>query len=56
MYNVKDHAIYEKTNTSYKDTGKRRLSSLTGPSFGLNLVVTLDLVNYIKGAITKQGG
>ena len=53
-YNVEDTAIYKKENASYKDTGKRRLSSLTGPSFGLNLIVTLDLINYIKGAITKE--
>ena len=32
----------------------KRVSSLTGPSFGLNLIVTLDQTNYMKGGITKQ--
>ena len=34
----------------------RRVSSLTGPSFGLNLIVTLDQKNYMRGGITKQVG
>ena len=38
----------------YVDTGQRRLSSLTGPSFGLNLIVALDQIDYMKGGITKQ--
>lgn len=31
-----------------------RTSSLTGPSFGLNLIITLDQLNYMRGGITKQ--
>ena len=31
-----------------------RVSSLTGPSFGLNLIITLDQTNYMRGGITKQ--
>ena len=32
----------------------RRVSSLTGPSFGLNLIIALDQANYLKGGMTKQ--
>jgi hypothetical protein len=31
-----------------------RVSSLTGPSFGLNVIVDLDQTNYLRGGITKQ--
>ena len=45
-------------NTNYNlerdRLGGRRVSSLTGPSFGLNLIVKLDQINYMKGGITKQ--
>ena len=45
-------------NTNYNEgrdrLGGRRVSSLTGPSFGLNLIVKLDQINYMKGGITKQ--
>ena len=53
-YNFKDAIMYEETKDAYYDTGKRRLSTLTGPSFGLNLIVTLDQLNYMKGEITTQ--
>ena len=46
--------MYQKNEYGYNDTGKRRVSSLTGPSFGLNLVTTLGQMNYMDGAITKQ--
>ena len=46
--------MYRKDENGYNDTGKRRVSSLTGPSFGLNLITTLGQINYMDGAITKQ--
>ena len=46
--------MYQKNEYGYNATGKRRVSSLTGPSFGLNLVTTLGQMNYMDGAITKQ--
>ena len=49
-YNYEDSIMYD----GYNDTGKRRVSSLTGPSFGLNLITTLGQMNYMDGAITKQ--
>ena len=53
-YNFKDTIMYEETENGYQDTGKRRLSTLTGASFGLNLIITMDQINYMKGEITKQ--
>ena len=53
-YNFKDDFIYEEDEDGYYDKGTRRLSSLTGPSFGLNLIVTLDQTNYMEGEITTQ--
>ena len=45
-------------NTRYNEENDwfagKRVSSLTGPSFGLNLIVDLDQVNYLRGGITKQ--
>ena len=45
-------------NTEYNEkkdeAAGKRVSSLTGPSFGLNLIVELDLFNYLKGNITKH--
>ena len=45
-------------NTEYNENkdeaAGKRVSSLTGPSFGLNLIVELDLFNYLKGNITKH--
>jgi hypothetical protein len=46
--------MYKEADEGYYDTGKRRKSSLTGPSFGLNLIITLDKQNYMEGEITKQ--
>ena len=46
--------MYQKEDNITKDTEKRRLSSLTGPSFGLNLITNLDQINYMDGEITKQ--
>ena len=46
--------MYTKDVNGYNDTGKRRTSSLTGPSFGLNLVLTLGKINYMDGEITKE--
>ena len=46
--------MYRKDGDGYIDTGKSRVSSLTGPSFGLNLITTLGQMNYMDGAITKQ--
>ena len=46
--------MYHIEDKKYVDTGQRRLSSLTGPSFGLNLIVALDQIDYMKGGITKQ--
>ena len=46
--------MYENENNVTQDTEKRRLSSLTGPSFGLNLIANLDQINYMDGEITKQ--
>ena len=31
-----------------------RVSSLTGPNFGLTLVLNLDTLEYLKGGFTKQ--
>ena len=53
-YNFDDIIMYEETNEEYHHTGKRRMSSLTGPSFGLKLIITLDQLNYMEGEITKQ--
>ena len=53
-YNFEDSIMYRKEGDGYIDTGKRRVSSLTGPSFGLNLITTLGQMNYMDGAITKQ--
>ena len=53
-YNFKDSIMYDNKNNITKDTEKRRLSSLTGPSFGLNLIANLDQINYMDGEITKQ--
>ena len=53
-YNFEDKMMYEEREEGYYDTGKRRLSTLTGPSFGLNLILTLDQQNYMQGEITKQ--
>ena len=53
-YNFKDTIMYEETDEGYLDTGMRRKSSLTGPRFGLNLVISLDQLNYMEGEITKQ--
>ena len=45
-------------NTEYNEkkdeAAGKRVSSLTGPSFGLNLILELDLFNYLKGNITKH--
>ena len=46
--------MYAESDEGYHDTGKRRISTLTGPSFGLNLIINLDQINYMKGEITKQ--
>ena len=46
--------MYQNDDNLTKDTGKRRVSSLTGPSFGLNLITNLDQINYMDGEITKQ--
>ena len=53
-FNFEDSIMYQNNENGYNDTGKRRVSSLTGPSFGLNLVTTLGQMNYMDGAITKQ--
>ena len=53
-YNFEDSIMYRKDGDGYIDTGKSRVSSLTGPSFGLNLITTLGQMNYMDGAITKQ--
>ena len=53
-HNFEDSIMYRKDEYGYNDTGKRRVSSLTGPSFGLNLITTLGQMNYMDGAITKQ--
>ena len=53
-YNFNDSIMYNKIDQEYYDTGNRRTSSLAGLSFGLNLIIDLDQVNYMKGEITKQ--
>ena len=53
-YNLEDDTLYKIEDKMYTDSGKRRLSSLTGPSFGLNLIVSLDQIDYMKGGVTKQ--
>ena len=53
-YNHEDDTLFKLRDTKYVSTGKRRLSSLTGPSFGLNLIVALDQIDYMKGGVTKQ--
>ena len=54
QYNKKDSFMYDSMEKGYHDTGKRRRSSLTGPRFGLNLILTLDQLVYMKGEITKK--
>ena len=54
QYNAKDSFMYQSIGKAYHATGKRRWSSLTGPRFGLNLIVTMDQLVYMKGEITKQ--
>ena len=55
-YNFDDTFMYDydETKDGYYRTEKRRLSTLTGPSFGLNLIIALDKMNYMEGEITKQ--
>ena len=53
-YNLKDSIMYKEFNETYESTDNHRVSSLTGPSFGLNIIVTLGLNNYMEGEITKQ--
>ena len=53
-YNLQDDTLYKVEDNKHTDSGKRRLSSLTGPSFGLNLIVSLDQIDYMKGGVTKQ--
>ena len=54
-YNFKDSIMYYgDTDTGYYDTGRRRLTNLPGPSFGLQLIISLDQINYMKGEITTQ--
>ena len=53
-YNFEDSIMYQKDDDGYHYTGKSRVSSLTGPSFGLNLITTLGQMNYMDGSITKQ--
>ena len=53
-YNLQDDILYRIEGKKHVDTGQRRLSSLTGPSFGLNLIVALEQIDYMKGGITKQ--
>ena len=53
-YNLDDDTLYVKNDDKYIETGNSRLSTLTGPSFGLNLIVGLDQNEYMKGGITKQ--
>ena len=43
-----------KHNENKDKAAGKRVSSLTGPSFGLNLILELDLFNYLKGNITKH--
>ena len=54
LYNLQDDFLYRIEGKKHVDMGKRRLSSLTGPSFGLNLIVALDQIDYMKGGIAKQ--
>ena len=53
-YNYNDTIMYKQDGTEYQTTGRRRQTSLTGPRFGLNLVVTLEGINYMQGEISKQ--
>ena len=53
-YNLEDDTMYKAEENGHKETGKHRLTSLTGPSFGLNLIVALDQIDYMKGGVTKQ--
>ena len=43
-------------NNEADDLGGLRVSSLTGPSFGLSIVLNLDQLNYMTGGQSKQGG
>ena len=53
-YNLGDDTLYVRNDDKYIETENSRLSTLTGPSFGLNLIVGLDQNEYMKGGITKQ--
>ena len=53
-YNFEDPIMYEETKEGYHTTGQNRISTLTGPSFGLNLIINLDQLNYMEGEITKE--
>ena len=53
-YNFHDSIMYQETQEGYTATGRIRKSPLTGPGFGLNLIITLDQLNYMEGEITKQ--
>ena len=53
-YNLEDDTLYRRDDDQYTKTDNSRLSTLTGPSFGLNLIVGLDQIDYMKGGITKQ--
>ena len=45
-------------NTVYKNSRSKEkksiLSSISGPSFGLNIILALDQRNYMKNGITEQ--
>ena len=45
-------------NTVYKNNRSKEkksvLSSISGPSFGLNIILALDQRNYMKNGITEQ--
>ena len=46
-------------NTIYNEAdpyGGMRVTSLTGPTFGLSLVLNLEQINYMRGGQTKQAG
>ena len=53
-YNLEDDTLYRRDDDQYTKTDSSRVSTLTGPSFGLNLIVGLDQIDYMKGGITKQ--
>ena len=48
--------VFNTIENQYDDEAGQRTSALTGPTYGLSLVLNLDQRNYMKGGQSKQAG